>query len=154
MGLRTIILWIHALCGVAWVGACASFVIAAAALSGEAGELSHFAVNTAPRINRIGATLALVIPLTGIGNLIYAARMRGFALPAQFVGVLSVKIALFAAMALTLAAAWRAEASMRSAGGADPAGAAADIKKLMRLYGLIMAMGGVALGLGLWLSGT
>jgi hypothetical protein len=153
MGLRTIILWIHALCGVAWVGACASFVIAAAALGGEAGELSRFAANTAPRINRAGAILALVIPLTGIGNLIYAARMRGDALPPEFIGLLAAKITLFAAMALTLAAAWRAESAMRADGAAGSA-SDANIRKLMRLYGLIMAMGGVALGLGLWLSGT
>ena len=49
------------------------------------------------------AIFALVIPLTGIGNLIYAARMRGDALPPEFIGLLAAKITLFAAMALALA---------------------------------------------------
>lgn len=153
MGLRAIILWIHALCGVVWVGASASFVIAVAALGGENRELSRFASNTAPRINRIGAILALVIPLTGIGNLVYAARAHGYALPPEFVGILAVKITLFAAMAAALAAAWRAESAAAET-KATSTFAAANVRKLMRLYGLIIAMGAVALGLGVWLSGT
>lgn len=132
------------------MGACASFVIAAAALGGETGELNRFAGSAVPRINRIGAILALVIPLTGIGNLIYAARVHRFALPPEFVGLLAAKITLFTAMAFTLAAAWRAEAAIRAKDGPD---AAANAGHLMRLYGAIMAMGAVALGLGVWLSG-
>jgi hypothetical protein len=150
MGLRAIILWTHALCGVAWVGATASFVIAAAALGGEAEELSRFATNTAPRINRVGAALALVIPLTGIGNLAYAARAHRDALPPEFVGLLAAKITLFAAMAAALAAAWRAETKAEG----DSGYAAANVGRLMRLYGLIVALGAVTLGLGVWLSGT
>jgi uncharacterized membrane protein len=154
MGLRSIILWIHALCGMVWVGASASFVIAAAALSGESSELSRFATAAAPRINRIGAILALVIPLTGIGNLVYAARADRYVLPPEFVAILVAKITLFAAMAVALAAAWRAENAMRAEAAVDSARAAANVGKLMRLYGLIIAMGAVALGLGVWLSGT
>ena len=153
MGFRAIVLWIHVLCGVLLVGACASFVIAAAALTSESGELGRLAVNTAPRINRIAALTALVIPLTGIGNLIYAARAHRNALPPEFIGLLAAKITLFAAIAAALAAAWR----IGNAIGDEKACGAAlmtNIRKLSRLYALIMGMGALALGLGVWLSGT
>jgi hypothetical protein len=136
------------------VGACASFVIAAGALGGEAGELSRFAASAAPRINRIGAILAVVIPLTGIGNLVFAARLHRYALPPEFVALLAAKITLFAAMAFVLAAAWRVEAVIRANECRETKVETADIGRLGRLYGAIVAMGAVALGLGVWLSGT
>lgn len=156
MALSTVILWVHALCGVIWVGACASFLLAAMALSAEAAEWRAFATRSAPRINRLCVALACLIPLTGIGNLVFAARAHHDLLPAAFVGVLSAKIGLFAAMALALGAAWKAGAPTPSAGtiAAGIDADAARVRKLMRLYGIIVVLGGVALGLGLWLSGT
>ena len=156
MALSTVILWVHALCGVIWVTACASFLLAAMALSAEAAEWRAFAARSAPRINRLCAVIACLIPLTGIGNLVFAARAHHHLLPAAFVGVLSAKIGLFAAMAIALGAAWKAVAPAGNA-GVIPAGIDADaarVRKLMRLYGAIVMLGAVALGLGLWLSGT
>jgi hypothetical protein len=156
MALSTVILWVHALCGVIWVGVCASFLLAAMALSAEAAEWRAFAARSAPRINRLCVALACLIPLTGIGNLVFAARAHHHLLPAAFVGVLSAKIGLFAAMALVLWMASRAGAAIDGEGG--PAGGveadATNIRRLVRLYALIVIMGAVALGLGLWLSGT
>jgi len=156
MALSTAILWVHALCGVIWVAACASFVLAAMALSAEPAEWHAFAARSAPRINRLCAVIACLIPLTGIGNLVFAGRAHNHLLPAAFVGILSAKIGLFAAMVIALGAAWKAGTP---AGSADviPAGIdaeAARVRQLMRLYGIIVVFGAVALGLGLWLSGT
>lgn len=155
MGLTQVVLWIHVLCGVAWVGACASFVLAATALSGEPGELREFTLRTAPRINRICLPLACAMPLTGTCNLIFAARARGLVLPREFIGILIAKIVLYIAMALLLWAAWQSEGALRAR--ADDAGDASNtgaIRKLVKLYGLSVGAGAFALGLGLWLSGT
>jgi hypothetical protein len=156
MALTQVVLWIHALCGVVWVGALASFVLAAAALSGEGGELREFAVRAAPRINRVCLVLACAIPLTGTGNLIFAARARGFALPREFIGIVSAKIALYAVMALLLRTAWHAETALRAKVTAEAGSTAetVEIRYLMKLYGFSVGAGALALGLGLWLSGT
>jgi len=138
------------------VGACASFLLAAMALSAEAAEWRAFAARSAPRINRLCIALACLIPLTGISNLVFATRAHHDLLPAAFVGVLSAKIGLFVAMALALSMAWRASASI--AGENGPAGGveaeATNIRRIVRFYMLIVMMGMLALGLGLWLSGT
>jgi putative copper export protein len=153
MPVASIVLTIHVLCGVLWVGACASFVLAASALNRESGEWREFALKVAPRINRINLVLACAIPLTGLGNLYFAGRARGFHFRAQFSELLSAKVMLFVAMALALTAAWSAEAVMNR----DQKTGSVDIRasrRLVRLYGITVAMGTVALALGLWLSGT
>jgi hypothetical protein len=157
MALKTVVLWIHALCGVALVGVCGSFVLAAAALSAETKECHDFAVRSAPRIGRLCVVIACVIPLIGICNLVFAARARGATLPTEFVGILAAKIALFTAMAFAIRAASRAESAMRigfPTGDDGDHETAGQIRRLMTLYGLTMAMGAIALALGLWLSGT
>lgn len=149
----SIVLTVHVLCGVLWVGACASFVLAASALNRESVEWRDFALKVTPRINRINLLAACAIPLTGLGNLYFAGRMRGFKFPPQFIAVLSAKIVLFLAMAAAVMGAWSAEASMRP----EVAEGSIDIcaaRRLVRLYGITVAMGTVALALGLWLSGT
>jgi putative copper export protein len=153
MPVASIVLTIHVLCGVLWVGACASFVLAASALNRESGEWREFALKVAPRINRINLMLACAIPLTGLGNLYFAGRARGFHFPAQFSELLSAKVVLFVAMALALTAAWSAEAAMNR----DQKTGSIDVRasgRLVRLYGITVALGTVALALGLWLSGT
>ncbi len=156
MGLIQAVLWLHVLCGVAWVGMCASFVLAATALHAEPEELRSFASRTAPRINRILLLMAFVMPLTGIGNLVFAARARRFALPGEFVAILAAKVALFTAMALLLWRAWRAEAVLcaNTANSGSRVAMRDEIRALTRLYGFSVAAGALALGLGLWLSGT
>lgn len=156
MALRTVILWIHVLSGVVWVGASASIALAGLALSGEPEEWRKFATRSAPRINRLCVVLACLIPLTGISNLALAVRTHRGVLPSAFVAVLSAKVALFAAMAVALWAAWRAGAPMeaRTALSESAGTDVASVRKLMRLYGTIVVLGAMALALGLWLSGT
>jgi hypothetical protein len=155
MVLRAVILWLHVLSGVAWIGVSASFTIAAAVLASEPGELYTLAVRTAPRINRLSLPMATLIPLTGIGNILFAASAHGFVLPAEFVGILAVKILLFTAMAIALWWAWKAEVAF---GGESQEGQSAAgrvrVRELMRFYGVIIGAGMVALALGLWLSGV
>jgi putative copper export protein len=153
MPIASIVLTIHVLCGVLWVGACASFVLAASALNRESGEWREFALKVAPRINRINLLLACAIPLTGLGNLYFAGRARGFRFPTQFSELLSAKVVLFIAMALALAAAWSAEGAMsrdQESGSIDVSAS----RRLVRLYGITVALGTIALALGLWLSGA
>jgi len=106
MTLRTVILWVHVLCGVVWVGVCAAFILAE--LAGEPNEAYVYAVRIAPQINRLSVPLAIAIPVTGIGNLFFAVLGRGSALPAEFIAIITAKIGLLALMALALVAAWRA----------------------------------------------
>jgi hypothetical protein len=152
MAAASIVLTIHVLCGVLWVGSCASFVLATSALSRESDEWRDFALKVTPRINRINLLAACAIPLTGLGNLYFAGRTRGFKFPPEFVGILSVKVVLLLVMAMALVAAWSAETAMLGEGTIGiniPAS-----RRLVRLYGIMVAVGTVALALGLWLSGT
>jgi hypothetical protein len=154
MSFRALILWVHVLCGVIWVGACATFILAAA-LSGEPDSL-RLIMRAAAQINRLCVPLAIAIPVTGIGNLFFAAQARGSVLPAEFLGIVAAKVGLLAIMVAGLSAAWRA-APMVKEQPATPASDSTDIDTLRRiitLYGLIVGAGIAALGLGLWLAGT
>jgi hypothetical protein len=155
--MRAVILWLHVLCGVVWVGVCASFLLAAVALASEPSEAYALALRAAPRITRLCVLLAIVIPLTGIGNLLFVARARGFALPPEFVGILAAKVTLLTAMAFALWRAWRVVTVMREKTVHDADGTAAigvNMRKLITLYSLIMGAGAAALALGFWLSGA
>ncbi len=154
--IRALILWIHVLCGVLWVGACATFVLAATALAGDPNESYLFAVKAAPQINRLCLPMAIMIPITGMGNLLFAVHVRGPVLPAEFLGILAAKVVLLAVMALGLFGAWRAALKLqeRLHTGAYESHCETNIRWMMVLYGLIVAAGIMALGLGLWLSGT
>ncbi len=155
MVIRSVVLWIHVLCGVVWVGTCASFLLAISALTAESAEWREFALRTAPRINRINIVPALVVPMTGAGNLFSAALMRRTPFPPAFVGIVAIKVVIFFVMGAMLAAAFAAERSMRESFAAEGIGdGVAALRRLVRLYGTIAALGTVALGLGLWLAGT
>ena len=157
MALGAVVLWIHVLCGVVWVGTCASFVLAASAIAAESAEWRAFAMRAAPRINRINVVTACTIPLTGLGNLVYLGMTRRTPFPPAFFAVLSLKVLIYCAMGIMLAASMAAETAMRADyaqdDGANEAGDGA-LRRLVRLYGLIAAFGTVALVLGLWLAGT
>jgi hypothetical protein len=152
MALRTVILWVHVLCGVVWIGASAGVALAAAVLSSEPEESNKFATRSIPRINRVCVAVASLIPLTGIANLSFVVQARHGVLPEEFSAILGAKVALYAAMGLALWAAWRT---------GTPGGLAAadlqvkpNLRRLITLYATIVILGAVALGLGLWLSGT
>ncbi|HEX3409517.1 MAG TPA: hypothetical protein VHS07_04520 [Candidatus Binataceae bacterium] len=154
MVIRSVVLWIHVLCGVAWVGTCASFLLAASAMTAESGEWRDFALRAAPRINRINVVPALVVPMTGAGNLFSAALMRRTPFPPVFIGIVAIKVVLFFIMGLVLAASFAAERSMREGFAVSADGGMAAARHLVRLYGTVATLGMVALGLGLWLAGT
>ena len=77
-------------------------------------------------------------------------------MPREFIGIVSAKIALYAVMALLLRTAWHAETALRANPTAEAGSTAAtvEIHYLMKLYGFSVGAGALALGLGLWLSGT
>jgi hypothetical protein len=156
MTIKTAILWLHATCGIAWVIISVGFFLATAALSSESQEMIDFAARAAPRLTRVCIGLAVIIPLTGFSNLFFAARGRRFVLPPEFIEIVIAKIALYSAMGAALwAASGVGSRLMLSETGTN----ATDEKtrasrRLMTLYVSIALMGTVALGLGVWLSGT
>ena len=139
--LRDTILWVHVLCGALWVVVSLSFVLAASATAG--GERTTFAARVAPKLNRLNLIAIILLPLTGLGNLFFVGRAHHFHLPAAFDEVLSAKLLLLCGMAIALKVAWSAANDL--GGGA---------RRLLWLYGAMVAMGAMALMLGLWLAGS
>jgi len=144
---RTLILWLHVLCGLSWIGACASFILASLALTGQDSEVRELVRRTAPRINRIGLGCAALVPITGLVNLAFAARAHGFALSGEFTAIVAVKILLLALMGFAL---WRAVGVANDGATGDRDAA---IRRLRNWYGAITGAGAIALLLGLWLAG-
>ncbi len=151
LAIRTTILWIHALSGITWVGASAAFVIAAVATGMSSDEGVAFARRVAPKINRLELGVAVTLATTGIVNVFLAAQVRHFRFSSAFRAILSVKIMILAAMLVALSFSFRAERMLRSN---EPGAAAGATRRIVRLFALILAMGSVALGLGLWLLGS
>jgi len=148
------VLWLHVLCGVSWVGAAASFVLAISALGSQSQERRDFTLRVAPRLNRLCLGCAGLILLTGVANLAFAAEQHGGTLPPEFVGIVSVKLGLYALMAWMLWRAMERAAAISRVPAADENDGAATLRSLVRLYGLMVAAGGVALLMGLWLAGV
>ncbi len=153
MAMRGVVLWLHVLCGVTWVGTCAAFVLAASSMAVETADWREFALRAAPRINRINFVAAALIPLTGIGNLFGAAFVRKTPFSPAFMGILTLKVTIYFVMAILLSAAVGAERRMREA-AATADGLASAARRLTRLYGAIAGCGTLALALGLWLAGS
>jgi putative copper export protein len=144
--LRTTLLWIHVLCGAAWVIASLSFVLAAGGSTGN--ERTELAARVAPVLNRLNLAAIAILPLTGIANLVFVVREHHFRLPTGFVAVLGAKLLLLCAMAAALALAWGTVAKLDSAAPAE------GERWLLWTYGAMAACGAVALMLGLWLAGS
>lgn len=149
--MRTTILWIHAVGGVAWVGAATVFVIAAGAVGLEDEEGLAMVRRIAPLINRIGLAAMLFIIVSGAVNIYIAGLTRGFAFSNNFVGLLSAKIAILFAMFGVLTASWRAETPLAST---DQSQAHIAAYRLIIFNLAVMGLGGTALLLGLWLLGS
>jgi len=144
---RTLILWLHVLGGLSWIGACVSFVLASLALSGQDSELRELFGRAAPRVNRIGLACVVLIPVTGMGNLAFAASQRHFALTPEFTAIVVVKILLLTLMGFAL---WRAVGFANDGATGDRDAA---IRRLRNCYAAIAGAGAIALLLGLWLAG-
>jgi putative copper export protein len=136
--MTTTILWIHATAAALWIGACACFVIAALALTPGTDEHRNFVVRSASKIDRLAMLAAALLLLTGLVNLVQAAISRQFSFSAQFTTVLAMKIGLYIAMLATM------RSSMKTAA----------MDRMLKAHAAIVAMGAVALLLGLWLIGS
>ena len=151
LALRTTILWIHAIGGVAWIGASACFVIVVSVTSTEEEEGRAMIRRIAPAIDRVGMAAFLFILLSGIVNLYIAGLMRNFSFSDTFIEVLAAKIGIYLAMFAILTASFRAEAMLSSP---DATASQHAISRLLLLNIAVMALGATALLLGLWLLGS
>ena len=148
---RTTILWLHAVGGVAWVGAATVFVIASSAVGLDDEEGVATMRRIAPAINRIGLAAMLFIVVSGIVNVYIAGVMRRFVFSNAFVGLLSTKIAALSAMFVLLTMSWRAEANLTSS---DASQVRRALHRLMMFNVAIVGLGALALLMGLWLLGS
>ena len=160
--MTTTILWIHATAGALWIGACACFVIAGLALTPGSEEHRNFVVRSAPKIDRLAMLAAALLFLTGLVNLVQAAISRRFAFSTGFTTVLAIKILLFIAMlAMMRRATWigaRVRIAMKYAQEIEekkrPEALAGILDRMVKAHAAIVAMGSIALLLGLWLIGS
>jgi hypothetical protein len=151
----TAILWMHAIAGALWLGASASFAIAGLALAADSEEQRSFIARGASRINAVAMVAAVLLVLTGMLNLAHVLQLRAGSLSHAFMYVLGVKIALYIAMLMTLGVAMRAIPAMRfelerGVDGAIPRA----MRTMLRAHLAILAMGSIAMMLGLWLVGS
>ncbi len=147
---RTVILWVHALGGAGWIGACVCFLLAAGAMGIDTGEGRAFARRVAPAINRIGLAATVLIVATGMVNFVLAGAERNYHFSSVFVGVLCAKIALLLVMFMLVIASFRAEGRLDEGGDA----LVRTIRRILALDGAIAAAGALAMILGLWLLGS
>jgi putative copper export protein len=136
--MTTTILWIHATAGALWIGACACFVIAALALTPGTDEHRNFVARSAPKIDRLAMLAAALLLLSGFVNLAQAAIAREFAFSTAFTTVLAIKILLYIAMLAAMRVSMKTSAMNRT----------------LKAHTAIVAMGSIALLLGLWLIGS
>jgi putative copper export protein len=147
------ILWLHVLCGLGWVGVAASFTLSATALGSAGAELRDFIRRVIDPLNVFCVFCAAVIPITGLLNLAFLSRTRGFVIGREFGEILAAKIALFSVMAwlewrvLTLTGSTRINKTQGEL-------SCIEIASLVRSYGIIIIAGAAALGLGVWLAGV
>jgi hypothetical protein len=149
--MRTMILWIHAVGGVAWAGAATVFVIAASAAGIEDEKGLAMVRRIAPAINRIGLGALLFIVVSGVVNIYIAGLMRRFAFSNAFIELLALKIAALSAMYVLLTMSWRAESSLAASDASQSTRAA---RRLMSYNIAIAGLGAAALLMGLWLLGS
>ncbi|HTY56810.1 MAG TPA: hypothetical protein VMB26_16510 [Candidatus Binataceae bacterium] len=150
--LSAAILWIHVLSGAIWIGACVCLAIAVSAIRAGSDEFRDFAARGVPTLNRINLVAAVALAIAGMTKLLTLIA-SGFRPSAMFIDVLFIKIGLFFAMAMALGASMRAAAMLEVTADDGPKSARAA-RKVAILSGLIAAMGGAAMLLGLWLVGS
>jgi hypothetical protein len=153
--LATAILWTHAMAGALWLGASASFAIAGLALVAGSEEQRNFIERGAGRINALAMLAAMLLVITGTLNLNHVFQLRAGMLSRTFLYVLGVKIVLYIAMLMTLGIALRTIPAMRLAiernvGDSVPRA----MSTMLRAHIAILAMGSLAMMLGLWLVGS
>ena len=149
------IVWTHAGAGAIWIAACACFVIAGLAIEDGTDEQASFVRRAIARINQVALAAASVVLITGAINLAIVTAARGSNLRAIFVFVVLAKLAIFAVMATALALAMRASARTRGLLQSGNRGALPGaIRRMVRAHFTMVALGSIALVLGLWLAGS
>jgi hypothetical protein len=151
---RTALLWLHVISGVVWIAASAATAIARQVLSVGSIEFRDFVRTAMPTLNRTNLGAAICLFVTGAVNLMMLGLPISFRFPATFTTVLSVKIALFAAMAIGLAVALRAEKPLIATLDRDDRSSGVEFAKIGNLSTAVAALGALALTLGLWLMGS
>jgi putative copper export protein len=145
-------LGIHAVCGAIWTGVALCFVAAAAFVGFGEGADADFVPRVAPRVAFVSILMAAFSLGAGVAVLGLVLYNADFELPTNYLVLMSVKIALFAAMAWTVAEARRygARFSPRVYNVA-----ATDLAKrrIVELYGVCTMLGLIALALGIWAIG-
>ena len=141
--------------GALWLGASASFAIAGLALNPDTDEQRTFVERGAGRINALAMVAAVMLVITGMLNLARVFQLRAGSLSHAFVYVLGIKIVLYIAMLMTLGVGMRSIPAMRYAiqRGVENAVPRA-IRTMLRAHIATLAMGGIAMMLGLWLVGS
>jgi putative copper export protein len=145
--LETAILWIHALAGASWAGACGCFVIAASAAGAHSEERRSLARRAAPAVNRIGGIAVIVVLITGVANLFIAGEARRYQFSPQFIMVLCAKAVIFSLMLVLERTSIRMGYALQDADDAQ-------LSRALLINGAIAAGGGIAMLLGLWLMGS
>ena len=147
-----VVLWLHVLAAVTWIGAAASFVLALTSVGSAGREQHEMVMRVAPRLNRVCLGCAALVLATGIANLAFVARHRGGILPTQFTVIIGFKLLLYILMCVMLSRAIRRAAPSSSSRCETDANG--EPRRLVSPYAVMMAGGGIALALGLWLAGV
>jgi hypothetical protein len=155
MTLRGALLWTHVAFGALWIGAALCFVLATAVLDRDNGERDEFSARAAPTINRLGLAAAVVVILSGLGNLWTLGISPGFRIRPAFTDILEGKVVLYAIMVIALWASLRAAAKLAAARRDGQARElATQTGRLARFNLVTVVCGATALALGLWLAGS
>ncbi|MCL5044723.1 MAG: hypothetical protein M1336_05485 [Deltaproteobacteria bacterium] len=155
MSWRAGLLWAHVLAGVLWTALWGTFFLALVVSGQSPAERRRLSARAAGPINALGGAAALVVLVTGTGNLVALARGGWQFLSGGFLLVLGAKLVVFAAMVVVLHLVWAAGRGGWAA-SADDSGSGVEhqFSRMVVLYGVGAGLGALALGLGLWLLGT
>lgn len=129
-------------------------MIAGLAIEDGSSEQSDFVRRTIGSINQIAIVTAAIVFVTGAANIVFYSMTHN-QMRASFLFVLTAKLAIFGvmatALAITVRAATRAHGVLEGGNHGALPGA---IRRMVRAHFAMVALGSVALVLGLWLSGT
>jgi len=145
-----VVLWAHAIGGAVLVLACICLALAGAALSGEEDGGEEFARRVLPGLNWLASAGAVVLLITGVGNLMAVGTRRHYRFSTTFEAVLAAKLILFVLIVSGLLGLWGVAAGMRRSNVARPG----TLRRAVILAAACALMGAIALALGLWLVGS
>lgn len=145
------VLWLHAISGAILVLACICLAVAGAALIAEEEGGEDFARRVLPGLNWLASAGAVLLLVTGVGNLIAAGAARHYRFSATFIEVLAAKLTLFVLIGGGLWGLWGVAARARRAGASREG---SGLRRLVILAAACALMGAMALALGLWLVGS